>query len=121
MVPASSLHNVIFGPRVSFSAGKFTPFVHALVGASHLSGGGASDTSFSDALGGGLDYRLIHCNRLALSARRTANPILQREAERRPLLHRNRVAFLMARSLELLLAPRHWSKMTGTSNSARFE
>jgi hypothetical protein len=55
----SSLHNVIFGPRVSFSVGKWTPFVHALIGASHLSGGGASDTSFSDALGGGLDYRLI--------------------------------------------------------------
>ncbi len=56
----TSLHNAIFGPRVSFSAGKFTPFVHALVGASHLGGSGASDTSFSDALGGGLDYRLIH-------------------------------------------------------------
>jgi hypothetical protein len=56
----TSLHNAIFGPRVSFPAGKFTPFVHALVGASHLGGGGTSDTSFSDALGGGLDYRLIH-------------------------------------------------------------
>jgi len=56
----TSLHNAIFGPRVSFSAGKFTPFVHALVGASHLGGSGASDTSFSDALGGGLDYRLMH-------------------------------------------------------------
>ncbi len=56
----TSLHNAIFGPRVSFSAGKFTPFVHALVGASHRGGGGTSETSFSDALGGGLDYRLIH-------------------------------------------------------------
>lgn len=54
-----SVHNVVFGPRVSVPIGKFTPFAHALVGVGHISGNSASDTSFSDALGGGIDYRLI--------------------------------------------------------------
>lgn len=54
-----SVHNVIFGPRVSVPAGKITPFAHVLFGFGHFSAGSASDTSFSDALGGGIDYRLI--------------------------------------------------------------
>lgn len=53
----------LFGPRVSISVGKFTPFAHALVGAAHVSdsGGGLSnsDTSLATAIGGGLDYKLI--------------------------------------------------------------
>jgi hypothetical protein len=57
------VHNVLFGPRVSVTAGKFTPFAHALAGASHISGSGSgptlSDTSLGIALGGGIDYRLI--------------------------------------------------------------
>lgn len=54
---------VLFGPRVSVSVGKFTPFAHALIGAAHISdnGGGISnsDTSLATAIGGGLDYKLI--------------------------------------------------------------
>lgn len=56
-------YTVLFGPRVSVSVGKFTPFAHALVGAAHVtdSGGGLSnsDTSLATAIGGGLDYKLI--------------------------------------------------------------
>jgi len=56
-------YNYLFGPRLSFSVGKFRPFVHALIGAGHIhesaAGVGTSDTSFADALGGGLDYHLI--------------------------------------------------------------
>ena len=55
-----SVHNVVFGPRISVPVGNFTPFAHALVGVGHTSDGSVSDTSFSDALGGGLDYRLVH-------------------------------------------------------------
>ena len=55
-----SIHNVIFGPQVSVPIGKFTPFAHALIGVGHISGNSSSDTSFSDAFGGGIDYRLIH-------------------------------------------------------------
>lgn len=58
-----SLYNVMFGPRVSFSAGKFRPFAEGLFGVSHLnqsaSGSSNSNTCFAYTLGGGLDYRLI--------------------------------------------------------------
>jgi len=58
----SSTHNFLFGPQLSFSVGKFRPFVHALFGGSHISGSATgisvSDTSFAYALGGGLDYHL---------------------------------------------------------------
>jgi hypothetical protein len=55
--------NFLFGPRVGFSIGKFRPFVHGLIGVGHISESAAglsgSDTSFADALGGGIDYHLI--------------------------------------------------------------
>jgi hypothetical protein len=62
---STSIHqeNYLFGPRLSVSIGKFRPFVHGLIGASHISlaeaGTSNSDTSFADALGGGIDYHLI--------------------------------------------------------------
>src|SRR5271156_5441157 len=54
-------HNFLFGPRVSFSAGKFRPFAEALFGGAHVNvnNGVGSDTSFATALGGGLDYKII--------------------------------------------------------------
>jgi len=55
-----SRYAVMFGPRVSLPIGKYTPFVHVLIGAAHESDSASlSDTSFSDAIGGGLDYRII--------------------------------------------------------------
>lgn len=58
-----SEYNFLFGPRASFSVRKFRPFVHALIGISHIrasaAGSANTDTSFGDALGGGLDYHLI--------------------------------------------------------------
>jgi len=58
-----SEHNFLFGPRLSFSVGKFRPFAHVLIGAGHISesvsGVSNSDTSFAYALGGGLDYHLV--------------------------------------------------------------
>ncbi len=54
-------HNYLFGPRVSFSVGKFRPFAEALFGAAHVdvNNGVGSDTSFATAIGGGLDYKII--------------------------------------------------------------
>jgi hypothetical protein len=54
-------HNFLFGPRVSFSVGKFRPFAEALFGAAHVNvnNGVGSDTSFATGLGGGLDYKII--------------------------------------------------------------
>ena len=58
-----SRHSVLFGPRVSYSAGRYTPFAHALFGFSHQTntGGGtsASDLAYSNGAGGGLDYKLV--------------------------------------------------------------
>jgi len=51
--------NVMFGPRVSFSIGRWRPFGQGLIGVAHISSNGfGSDTSFAAALGGGLDYRI---------------------------------------------------------------
>jgi hypothetical protein len=58
------VHSFLFGPRASMAIGKFTPFAHALFGASHINesalGFSGSGTSFATAWGGGIDYRLIH-------------------------------------------------------------
>jgi hypothetical protein len=60
----ANMHSVVFGPRVSVPIGKFTPFGEALFGVSHISGSATgfsdSNTSFADAFGGGLDYRIVH-------------------------------------------------------------
>jgi hypothetical protein len=55
-------HNVLFGPRVSVSYSRFRPFAEFLVGVGHVSrsnGISDSDTSFINAVGGGLDYRVF--------------------------------------------------------------
>ena len=60
------VYNVLFGPRVSVSVGKITPFAHALVGFGHVSETASAPVSFSnsassfaEAFGGGIDYKLI--------------------------------------------------------------
>jgi len=53
-------HEVLFGPRVAVPAGRFRPFAEAMFGVGRVNADAAgSDTSFADALGGGLDFRLI--------------------------------------------------------------
>ena len=53
-------YNILFGPRVSVSVGRFRPFAEGMIGAGHVTAKGiASDTSFASALGGGIDYKLI--------------------------------------------------------------
>ena len=60
---SGSVYTVMFGPQVSFSVGKVTPFAHGLFGVGHASassgGFSNSDTSFATAIGGGFDYKLI--------------------------------------------------------------
>ena len=59
------LGSYLFGPQFSISIGRLAPFAHAVFGASHMSdvtsvdNFSVSDTSFADAFGGGIDYRLI--------------------------------------------------------------
>jgi hypothetical protein len=55
-------HNVLFGPRVSVSVSRFRPFAEFLIGVGHVSlshGASSSDTSFANAFGGGLDYKIF--------------------------------------------------------------
>jgi len=60
----AKMYSAIFGPRVSVPIGKFTPFAEALFGVSHISGSASgfsnSNTSFAEAFGGGIDYRIVH-------------------------------------------------------------
>jgi len=60
---STHVQTFLFGPRVSVSVSKFRPFAEALIGAGHISLSASpfsnSGTSFSYALGGGLDYHLI--------------------------------------------------------------
>jgi len=55
-------HNFLFGPRVSVTVSRFRPFGEVLIGAAHVSrsnGISDSDTSFANAVGGGLDYKIF--------------------------------------------------------------
>ena len=47
----------LFGPQISFP-GRISPFFHVLVGAGHIDENGITDTSFSTAVGGGVDTRI---------------------------------------------------------------
>ena len=53
-------YNVLFGPRVSASLGRFRPYGEVLFGLGHaaISGFSNSSTSFATGVGGGLDYRI---------------------------------------------------------------
>lgn len=55
----ASVHTFLFGPQVSWPA-RISPFAHVLIGGAHFSGSGLSDTSFSAAIGVGIDARLAH-------------------------------------------------------------
>ena len=54
-----SEHNFLFGPRVSVEVQNIRPFAHLLVGVGHIGiHDGPSDTSFTNALGGGADLKI---------------------------------------------------------------
>jgi hypothetical protein len=58
-----SERNFLFGLRGGASIGRFRPFAQALFGAVHAHESGSaplkSDKSFAEALGGGVDFRLL--------------------------------------------------------------
>jgi len=60
---STRVQSYLFGPRVSYPAGKFRPFAHILIGAAHLHESSIvfvnGETDFADAVGGGVDYHLI--------------------------------------------------------------
>jgi len=63
-VPSTTrVESFMFGPRVSVSKGKLRPFAQALIGLGHLHEDTSEfhygQSSFADAIGGGIDYRLL--------------------------------------------------------------
>jgi hypothetical protein len=56
------LYTYLFGPQISANYGRISPFAHVLIGGAHvnLNGTGASNNSFSMAVGAGLDARIVH-------------------------------------------------------------
>ena len=63
----TKVHTFLLGPQVSFRAGRFTPFAHALFGLGHTSVhidspfstvGTISNNAFAMALGGGVDINM---------------------------------------------------------------
>jgi hypothetical protein len=50
--------HIMVGPEVSFPLGKYSPFVHALAGYGSIHDNGFTSSSYSAALGGGLDKHL---------------------------------------------------------------
>jgi hypothetical protein len=55
----ASVHTFLFGPQVSWPA-RISPFAHVLLGGAHFSASGVGDTSFSTAIGVGIDAKLMH-------------------------------------------------------------
>jgi Outer membrane protein beta-barrel domain len=53
----SSTHTFLFGPQISWPA-RVSPFAHVLIGGAHTNVGGVGDSSFSMALGAGIDSRI---------------------------------------------------------------
>ncbi len=59
--------DVMFGPRVGVSVGKFRPFGEFEIGVGHMNTNAfGSNTSFATAVGGGLDYKIVRIAALRL-------------------------------------------------------
>jgi opacity protein-like surface antigen len=61
--------DVMFGPRVGVSVGKFRPFAEFELGVGHMNTNYlGTDNAFSTAVGGGLDYKVIKLVALRIEA-----------------------------------------------------
>jgi len=54
----TSVYTYLFGPQVSLPS-RVSPFAHVLFGGAHISAAGFGNSSFSMAIGGGIDTELI--------------------------------------------------------------
>jgi len=55
----TSTYTYLFGPQISLPS-SISPFGHLLVGGAHNSTRGVGNSSFSMALGGGIDAEMVH-------------------------------------------------------------
>jgi opacity protein-like surface antigen len=57
---SAHVYEAMFGPRIGIPIGRFRPFAEAEIGVAHVNTPiSGSNTSFSSALGLGLDYKII--------------------------------------------------------------
>ncbi len=60
---SAQAYNFLFGPTASLTLHRFTPFAHFLFGESYVTPSGfrflTHNSSFADAVGGGLDYAVV--------------------------------------------------------------
>jgi hypothetical protein len=56
---STSTYTYLFGPQISWPT-RVSPFGHLLLGGAHISAAGSGNSSFSMALGGGIDTRIFH-------------------------------------------------------------
>jgi len=57
---STHLYEAMFGPRVGAPIGKFRPFGEFEIGVGHASSAGQAGTSVATAVGGGVDYKILH-------------------------------------------------------------
>ena len=57
---SASLYSFLVGPQITRTRGRFSPFAHVLFGFAHFGGGGVTSSSFSVALGAGVDAKITH-------------------------------------------------------------
>jgi len=57
---STHVYEVMFGPRIGATIGKFRPFGEFEIGVGHVSAPIQTDTSVATAVGGGVDYKLFH-------------------------------------------------------------
>jgi hypothetical protein len=58
-------HNFLFGPQITFRKSRADFFAHGLIGVSHGTATGFSDTPLAWALGGGVDLKFKRFSRIA--------------------------------------------------------
>ena len=56
---SSSTYTYLFGPQISFPS-RISPFARLLIGGGHTNQAGIGNSSFSMAIGGGIDVGLFH-------------------------------------------------------------
>jgi hypothetical protein len=54
----TSTYTYLFGPQISWPS-RVSPFAHVLLGGAHIGAAGFGNSSFSMAIGGGIDTRII--------------------------------------------------------------
>jgi len=57
---STHIYEAMFGPRVGTPIGKFRPFAEFEIGVGHVSAESQTDTSLATAVGGGVDYKILH-------------------------------------------------------------